>query len=111
MNIKLSSKLSVCTTETSSSGKMLWHYCEGCGKRHLIRVTKSPTGDHVWDWDGDVDLPTFSPSVRHNNHFEHICHYTITKGRVVFHEDSTHPLAGYEVDLPNFPELDYHEPH
>lgn len=111
MSVKLSGKLSVCTVETSSSGKMLWHYCNGCEKRHLIRVSPSTHNDPVWAWNGDIDSPTFSPSVRHQNPLEHVCHYTITDGRVQFHEDSTHMLAGYEIELPNFPEMDYHEPH
>lgn len=112
MSIFLSKKLSVRTLASSTAGKTLWHYCPGCEERHAITIEPSsdpaaPPGP-VWEYNDDPECPTFTPSVRHswNKDGSKICHYFITEGRIEFCADSTHALAGYTLDLPNFPEYD-----
>lgn len=87
------------------------------------------SGSQAWGWNGDVDKPTFTPSVlvrsghyashakpedhcwcKHNA--EHpddpisfkcgICHSFVTAGRIQFLNDCTHELAGQTVDLPDW---------
>lgn len=36
------------------------YWCQGCGSMHTVR-TDGPTA--IWGFDGNVDAPTFTPSV------------------------------------------------
>lgn len=67
-----------------------------------------------WTFDGNLDAPTFSPSVLHHAHGGVVdgpnefkpqvqCHYFIRAGRIEFCGDSRHALAGKTVDLPPLP--------
>lgn len=76
--------------------------CPGCGFDHQLIVA----GDRAWEWNGRLDLPTFSPSLFSNPPGEYhnpavpICHSHIRDGRIQFLGDCTHALAGQTVDLP-----------
>lgn len=77
------------------------HWCPGCLHMHVIPSR--------WQFDGNVEAPTFSPSVRlytrdePGNRLETMCHYFITSGHILFCEDSPHALRGQTVDLPDIP--------
>lgn len=112
-------------------------HCPGCNDEHGVRVTTPPAGYELrepspphpcWTWNGNLDLPTFSPSVLvTRGHFCHNppvpgncacdfqerfpdeepwawpctrCHSFVRDGRIQFLPDSTHKLAGQTVDLP-----------
>ena len=76
-------------------------YCPGCNDSHMINDT--------WGFNGDVDKPTFTPSVFVHGHKRHEqpdspdCHSFVTDGQIQFLGDSTHALAGQTVPLPNVP--------
>lgn len=58
-----------------------------------------------WSFNGDMDKPTFNPSVLNTSNWgperrELRCHSYVTAGRIQFLPDCTHPLAGQTVDLP-----------
>jgi hypothetical protein len=85
------------------------HWCPGCERMHVV-----PDG---WEFDGDVERPTFKPSVRITYNGcdagqlrdgkrapSACCHYTLTAGKLQFCGDSTHALAGKTVPLPPLPE-------
>lgn len=98
---------------------MFW--CPGCDKAHQVSVASGG-----WSFNGDYERPTFKPSVLvRTGHFipdhqgpacwctynaEHpddsapfkcaLCHSFVTDGRIQFLGDSTHPLAGQTVELP-----------
>lgn len=60
-----------------------------------------------WGWNGDVDRPTFTPSilVRYvtGAKARHVtCHSFVTDGLIQFLGDCTHSLAGQTVELPPF---------
>ena len=86
-----------------------WRFeCPGCKWSHVI--------DDSWEFNGDLEHPTFSPSYlawndpnpnalpeydpdgRYRNGFR--CHSFIREGRIEFLSDCTHELAGQTVDLP-----------
>lgn len=85
-------------------------WCPGCDAVHGIRYGNPATD---WTWNGDLEHPTFTPSVlvhEHptlNEHGQQVmtprCHSYVTDGRIQFLADCTHPLAGQTVDLPNWP--------
>ncbi len=96
------------------------HWCPGCEHAHHIWTkTKHPNGA-VWGFNGNVDVPSFTPSVRiyvpahkdedGTDYPEHTtCHYFITDGVIRFCGDCDHKLNGQNVPLPELPPpADYH---
>lgn len=109
----------------ADNGLMFW--CPGCDSPHHINY-----GEGRWTWNGNVDKPTFSPSllVRTGHYIpgnedgcwckfnvEHpdeatsgfkcsICHSFVTDGKIQFLTDSTHSLVGQTVDIPEWPRVD-----
>lgn len=85
------------------------HWCPACEEMHLIPSS--------WQFDGNVESPTFTPSVRITYNGPDAgkdrgdlsrapyacCHYNLSAGRLVFHDDSTHPYGGCTVPLPPIP--------
>ncbi len=94
------------------------HWCPGCDSGHEINVDTLNYSGAKWSFDGDVQCPTFTPSVNirwgrfadpnykpeEGHDHSGICHYNITAGKIVFHADSTHKLAGQTVELPDIPD-------
>lgn len=103
-------------------GKGGWlFYCPGCGGSHAPADT--------WSFNGDLEKPTFSPSIlvkwfkcdNPDDLFgtdgkvkigqdgrvagkDIVCHSFITDGKINFLSDCTHHLAGKIVDLPDWDE-------
>lgn len=85
------------------------HYCTACDHIH-------PLPYHGWDYNNDPERPTFSQSFEHTLHDYYdgridgyvqasgICHYTITGGRIQYHNNCTHTFAGKTVDMVVLPE-------
>lgn len=102
--------------------------CPGCKLFHSLNVSGTSP---VWGFNGDVNKPTFTPSVlaktghyasghKHGDDcwctyyaenpdeprdgFEcGICHSFVTDGRIQFLSDCTHELANQTVELPDYP--------
>jgi hypothetical protein len=82
--------------------KGLGFWCAGCDECHIIYVA-SPTGP-VWEWDGNVEAPTCSPSIKVTaHHLNSVCHFFIRAGNFEFCGDSTHELAGKTVPMIDWP--------
>ena len=97
----------------SGPGQLVAFWCPGCDRTHTI-------DSHVWTWNGDLERPTFDPSVLVHPHQTLIdatlegdalvapenvtttprCHSFVRDGRIQFLGDCTHALAGQTVDLP-----------
>lgn len=111
-------QLSAKLRSVQDGGVTFW--CPGCQAPH--HVTKG------WAFDGNVDRPTFSPSVLvRSGHFipghtgpcwcsynrEHpnnpapfvctVCHSFVVDGRIQFLGDCTHALVGQTVEVPELP--------
>lgn len=74
-----------------------WWYCPGCDMLH-------PLPDDGWTFNGDSEVPTFTPSFLHNWRNGVICHYTITDGYINYHSDCTHEKADQTILMPHIPE-------
>ena len=84
------SKLATGTDQEGS--KRYFFYCPGCKQYHMF--------DSRWQFNGDMDKPTFSPSLLCNpNWNERRCHLYVTDGRIQFLSDCHHDLAGQTVDM------------
>jgi hypothetical protein len=86
--------------------------CPGCEHLHSIPVIVSRFYSSVWIFNGDLNKPTFSPSILNRwgkyvdpNYNDEdtdsgICHCFVTDGKIQFLGDCTHKLSGQTVELP-----------
>lgn len=100
---------------TTDDGRAMF-WCPGCQQYHGPRV--SGDGPPKWEWNGDRDRPTFSPSIRvrwtltpsdddvHRilageivRPVDIVCHSFVRDGMIQFLNDCTHKLAGQTVAL------------
>lgn len=89
----------------SGEGDALLWFCPGCQCAHQIHVGSGP--GPRWTWNGNVEKPTFSPSVKvklgkWEKGPDQICHCFIGAGMIEFLGDCTHDLAGKVVPIPPF---------
>jgi len=102
-------KLGRCTDGT------LQFHCPGCKCGHGVYVDKPGPNRPIWGWNGSMDRPTFTPSIRvswqaNPNAIEEFkewgtercCHSFVTDGKIMFLADSTHALAGQTVEIPEW---------
>lgn len=79
--------------------------CPGCKNLHPLN-TNPNNGQPVWVFNGDVNKPTFTPSLLCNASFpESRCHSFIANGQIQFLSDCHHELAGLTVDLPELGDI------
>lgn len=109
----LSRKLRSFTEGGDGPAKGFLHWCPGCEQAHAIYTSNRP-GKPTWEWDGNVEAPTVTPSVlcftRYderdnllpNNGQRTLCHYFLKAGKIEYCSDSPHRFAGQTVDLPDY---------
>lgn len=112
--------------DAQDGGLMFW--CAPCDMPHLVRVGQG-SGPR-WAWNGDVERPTFAPSVLVTweqwvppattleiagaiergeivqSRVPKTCHSFVTDGRIEYLGDCTHALAGQTVDLADWPDAE-----
>src|SRR4051794_31108739 len=93
-------RLAVCS---QSWGEIYSWTCPGCRCTHRVHVRDDGKGPS-WTFDGNLDRPTFSPSILVREYVgedvSSVCHSFVRVGRIVFLSDCTHHLAGQTVDMP-----------
>lgn len=97
----------------SCVGDRVTFWCPGCNEAHVIRARPGgANANGFWGWDGNVDAPTFEPSILVTYNGDDagrdgappaICHSFVRAGQIRFLGDCTHALAGQTVPLPPFP--------
>lgn len=93
------------------------HYCPACQEMHAFAVDKPFRNGAQWTFDGNLDAPTFSPSMnirtgprptvpvgRLDAGKIDVCHYFLKAGRLQYLGDCTHAMSGQTVPLPELPE-------
>jgi hypothetical protein len=97
-------------------------WCPGCSEMHMVNTdTSDRPHAPAWDFDGNYDAPTFSPSINvtgvrrltddeyarlmageHVEPQSRVCHSFVRTGHIQFLGDCTHALAGQTVPLKPF---------
>jgi hypothetical protein len=79
-------------------------FCPGCKYDHPFRV--KPQGARpVWSFNGNVNEPTFSPSLLvFKDDPTKRCHLIMTNGKIQFCSDCFHDLKNKTVDCPEYEE-------
>lgn len=96
--------------EQRYQGLMFW--CPGCeaadggGGLHLLPIAGDTGGKPRWDFDGNLEAPTLTPSIltRISRDPELVCHSFLREGVFQFLNDCSHKLAGQHVPMPELPE-------
>lgn len=82
-------------------------YCPGCKYEHYVTVKPHENAlGASWDFNGDLENPTFQPSILQRIEFQPgtgkpttTCHSFVTNGKIQFLSDCTHSLAEQTVDM------------
>lgn len=99
--------------------------CPACGFGHFFNVEQPGPSGQKWSFNGDLEKPTFSPSMRsRTGHYcldqndsqckrcaeakrlgkssrcTH-CHSFVRDGKIEFLSDCSHDMAGQTVELPD----------
>lgn len=78
--------------------------CPGCGG-HVVHVKPYKNGIGAsWTWNGDLDKPTFRPSVlskviRADGTISYVCHLWVTDGNLLYLNDCTHEYSGQMIEM------------
>ena len=69
-------------------------FCPACKCGHVF--------DHRWHFNGDLEKPTFTPSLWVDQGGSRSCHSVVTDGMIQFLDDCGHSLKGQTVPLEDF---------
>lgn len=90
--------------EVSNEPGCYTFFCEGCNMHHQV-WTQTP-GKPQWSFNGDLEKPTFSPSllVRYpqwdgEKQVEKVCHSFIKDGLIQYLGDCTHKFANMTIPI------------
>ncbi len=88
--------------------RCLMFCCPGCaedGSTGLHMLPIEAPGSPAWNWDGNLDAPTLSPSILTNKDRPELrCHSFLRGGVFEFLSDCGHSLAGQKVPMPDLPD-------
>lgn len=79
---------------------------EGYEGLHMLPVNSPHIDKPSWDWDGNLEFPTLTPSIlTRGGHLgkNGVCHSFLKNGVFVFLTDCTHDLVGQNVLMPDLP--------
>jgi hypothetical protein len=77
-------------------------WCPGCEEPHSFRTDQNPIVHPNWTFNGNIKLPTFSPSLLYPKKPVR-CHLNVTDGNIKYHNDCQHKLAGATIDMVSMP--------
>lgn len=85
-------------------GERLYLWCPGCDDLHAVEVKDNAV---KWEWDGNRDAPTISPSILVNGREPKHgirCHSYVKAGVWEFLSDCDHEMAGQHVPCVPLPD-------
>lgn len=75
-------------------------WCPGCQQIHIWQVG----GPTSWEFDGNMEKPTVSPSILTHVREDRGCHVFIVAGMIQFLPDSWHGLKGMTIPMAELPD-------
>jgi len=87
----------------------LMFVCPGCESRHegfglhMLPVNTTEASP-AWDWDGNLEAPTISPSIKTEGREGYVCHSFLKAGIFEFLSDCTHEYVNQHVPIPDLPD-------
>lgn len=90
--------------EISNERGTYMFYCPGCKCSHAY-FTKTgdikgvPAKKITWDFNGDMEKPTFNPSLKNTYPDGRICHLFVKDGKIIYCSDCFHELSGKTVEM------------
>lgn len=96
-------------------------FCPACECGHLFNIKPGSNGvggqKPVWGFNGNMECPTFTPSMlvktndpSHKHYqpkaYSSVCHSFVADGSIRFLDDCTHVMAGQTVELVHYVETD-----
>lgn len=94
---------------SNSKGEYLFQ-CPGCDTCHSVATLKPNNCNAMWTFNGDINNPTISPSLKVTTFKEDgitpdkICHSFINNGMIQFLGDCFHELKNKTVPIPDWNE-------
>lgn len=92
------------TPKSDDSGQIVGYvfHCPGCEHGHIYYTS----GKVTWQFNGNLDNPTFRPSLLNTCHDhvdpkQRVCHLYVTDGKIVFLPDCSNDYAGKTVPMPD----------
>lgn len=93
----------------------LAHWCPACESMHAFALDGKNSNGAQWTWDGNVENPSFEPSmlitINAQSHPHHlvgepteVCHYFLRNGVIEYLGDCTHGLKGQRIVMPPLPD-------
>ena len=82
--------------------KSVLFFCAPCDTHHSFTVARGagdPTSMPVWRFNGDLEKPTFGPSLRVSYGGKKVCHLFLRAGMVEYLPDCFHDHAGKAVPV------------
>jgi hypothetical protein len=77
-------------------------YCPGCECDHGVWTTESNNNKAIWQFNDDMDKPTFSPSLLIHHGAGIVCHSFIREGKIEYLSDCTHKFAGQTIEMEDY---------
>jgi hypothetical protein len=98
-------KLKKYTNNENDSYYVIVFYCPACGRCHPYSLGEPKQGRPVWNFNGNWESPTFTPSLRVLHPYGATeCHVNITDGYIYYHSDCPHSYANKVVPLQDITE-------
>jgi len=83
-----------------SNNRYTWSFeCPGCGQSHQVFTKDGGFDSTAWWFNGDIEKPSFKPSLKVSYGKKEICHFFINRGVLQFCTDSTHTQAGKKIPM------------
>lgn len=93
--------------KVKGSNGLLAFFCPACHRVHEVCIDRRDWPNLVWQWNGNKDKPTFSPSILElgeDKNGKTRCHTFVRDGEIHYLSDCTHGMASKTVDMVDIPE-------
>ena len=78
-------------------------FCPACGFHHMFNTAYKNSLGAIWNFNGNLEKPTFSPSLLVNKGGIEpkipICHLFVRDGKIQYLNDCTHNFAGKIIEM------------